>query len=333
MNKTKLQGHTAIFIAAIIFGANFPITKHLMPHWMSPWALTYSRFAFGAIAFWTLSLFVKKERVPRKDMFTLLLGSMLGVGFNQALFIFGLQYTSPTDASIVNTVLPIMAMIISFFILKEPITFKKAGGVFLGLVGVLCVILSANASPGISKSAPMLGDLFCALSCLMYAFFLVVTRDVSKRYSPVTIMKWMFLFSTIFSFPFGYRELMSANLFVNGSVSDWMSYAYLLVGATFITYLLTPVAQKRIRPTTIGMYNYVQPLIASVIAISTGQDQFTWIKPVAAVLIFAGVYFVTTSKSREDVERELQGVKIPVEAKEKLAMEAVAQPVKPEKTN
>ncbi|GAT63679.1 DMT family transporter [Paludibacter jiangxiensis] len=333
MNKTKLQGHAAIFVAAIIFGANFPITKHLMPHWMSPWALTYSRFAFGAIAFWTLSLFVKKERVPRKDMFTLLLGSMLGVGFNQALFIFGLQYTSPTDASIVNTVMPIMAMVISFFILKEPITLKKAGGVFLGLFGVLCVILSAHVPAGASKSAPILGDLFCALSCLMYAFFLVITRDVSKRYSPVTIMKWMFLFSTILSFPFGYKDLLTANLFVSGSLNEWLSYGYLLVGATFITYLLMPVAQKRIRPTTIGMYNYVQPLVASVIAISIGQDEFTWIKPIAAILIFAGVYFVTTSKSREDIERELVEVKPALDSEDadRFQVEVVTQQINKDK--
>jgi drug/metabolite transporter (DMT)-like permease len=325
MNKTKLQGHAAMLVASIIFGANFSITKHLMPHWMSPWALTFSRFVFAAIAFWTLSLFVRKEKVSRKDMFTLLLGSMLGVGFNQVLFIFGLQYTSPTDASIVGTVMPIMAMVISFFLLKEPITFKKAGGVFLGLFGVLCVILTANASSGVSSPAPVLGDLFCTLSCLMYAFFLVVTRDVSKRYSPVTIMKWMFLFSTIFAFPFGYKDLITANLFANGSADEWMSYGYLLVGATFITYLLMPMAQKRIRPTTIGMYNYVQPLIASVIAISVGQDRFTWIKPVAAVLIFAGVYFVTTSKSREDLELEPQTVEFESEAEKELSVEPVVQ--------
>jgi len=236
-----------------------------------------------------------------------------------------LQYTSPTDASIVGTVMPIMAMVISFFILKEPITFKKAGGVFLGLFGVLCVILSAGTSSGVSSPAPVLGDLCCVLSCLMYAFFLVVTRDVSKRYSPVTIMKWMFLFSTVFAFPFGYKDLMKANLFVSGSADEWMAYGYLLIGATFLTYLLMPVAQKRIRPTTIGMYNYVQPLIASIIAISAGQDQFTWIKPVAAVLIFAGVYLVTTSKSREDLERERETVEFESK-RQKLSIESVVQP-------
>jgi len=116
----------------------------------------------------------------------------------------------------------------------------------------------------------------------------------------------MFLFSSIVTLPLGYRDLLSANLFTSGTKEAWFSYAYLLVGATFLTYLLIPMAQKRIRPTTVGMYNYVQPLVATIIAISIGQDHFTLIKAGAAVLIFVGVYLVTTSKSLEDVEREMQ---------------------------
>ena len=98
--------------------------------------------------------------------------------------------------------------------------------------------------------------------------------------------------------------MAEAKIFAEGTSLAWGSYVYLLVGATFITYLLIPIAQKEIRPTTIGMYNYLQPLVASFIAIMWGQDLFSWTKPLSALLIFSGVYFVTTSKSREDVEHE-----------------------------
>ncbi len=303
MNKAKIQGHVAMLFTSLIFGVNIPLSKNLMPDWMSPLGLTYSRFAFGAMAFWLLSLFLKSEKVTRKDMGTLFLGSLLGVGVNQAAFISGLQMTSATNASIVITITPILAMIISFFILKEPITFKKAGGVVIGLVGVLSMILTSEVSAS-GREASFIGDFLCILSSLSYAFFLVLTRGISKRYSSVTIMKWMFLFSAIMFAPFGYKEVSSARIFVEGSSAAWSSYLYLLIGATFITYLLIPIAQKQIRPTTIGMYNYLQPLVASYIAIMWGHDVFSWSKPLSAILIFAGVYFVTTSKSREDVERE-----------------------------
>jgi len=303
MDKAKIRGHIAMLFTSLIFGVNIPLSKNLMPDWMSPLGLTYSRFAFGAMAFWLLSLFLKSEKVTRKDMGTLFLGSLLGVGLNQAAFITGLQMTSATNASIVITITPILAMIISFFILKEPITFKKAGGVVVGLVGVLTMILTSEISAA-GREASMIGDFLCVVSSLSYAFFLVLTRGISKRYSSVTIMKWMFLFSALLFLPFGYKDVFAAKIFAEGTPVAWSSYIYLLVGATFITYLLIPIAQKQIRPTTIGMYNYLQPLVASFIAIMWGQDIFSWSKPFSAILIFAGVYFVTTSKSREDVERE-----------------------------
>ena len=302
MSKEKIQGHLAMLFTSLIFGVNIPLSKNLMPDWMTPMGLTYSRFAFGAIAFWILSVFTKSEAVTKKDMGVLLLGSFLGVGINQGAFITGLQMTSATNASIVITVTPILAMIISFFILKEPITFQKAGGVILGLIGVLSVILSAGGSSG--HAASMIADLLCVVSSLSYAFFLVLTRGISKRYSSVTIMKWMFLFSSIFFAPLGFRDLVTSPIFTQGTAVARFSYFYLLFAATFITYLLIPVAQKQIRPTTIGMYNYLQPMVASIIAMMWGQDSFSWTKPFAAILIFAGVYLVTTSKSREQLEME-----------------------------
>jgi drug/metabolite transporter (DMT)-like permease len=303
MNKAKIQGHIALLFSALIFGVNIPFSKNLMPGWMSPLGLTYSRILFGATAFWLLSLFLKSEKVTRKDMGTLLVGSLLGVGLNQASFISGLQLTSVTNASIVITITPILTMIISYFILKEPITIKKAGGVIIGLIGVLTMIYTSEIVAS-GHHASLIGDLLCMSSSLSYAFFLVLTRGISKRYNPVTIMKWMFLFSAVLFFPLGYKGIVSARIFTDGTSVAWSSYLYMLVGATFITYLLIPVAQKVIRPTTIGMYNYLQPLVASFIAIMLGQDTFSWTKPLSAILIFMGVYFVTTSKSLEDVERE-----------------------------
>ena len=303
MNKLKIHGHAAMLLTSLIFAVNMPFSKNLMPDWMSPIGLTYSRFTFGAIAFWLLSLFLKTEKVTRKDMGTLFIGSLLGVGINQVTFITGLKLTSATNASIVITITPILVLIISFLILKEPITFKKAGGVILGLVGVLSVILTSEIAAS-GREASIVGDLLCVTSSLSYAFFLVLTRGISKRYNSVTIMKWMFLFSSLLFFPFGFRDVITSKLFSSGTSIAWYSYMYLLVGATFITYLLIPVAQRQIRPTTIGMYNYLQPLVASYIAIMMGQDSFSWTKPFSAIFIFLGVYFVTTSKSREDVERE-----------------------------
>jgi drug/metabolite transporter (DMT)-like permease len=301
MNKEKLQGHIAMFFTATIFGVNIPFSKMLLPNWMSVEAMTYSRFLFGAIAFWITSLFLQPEHVTRKDLGILFIGAMLGVVFNQGFFIEGLMRTSSSDASIIATVTPLLVMIISSIFLKEPITTKKTGGVLLGFAGVLAIIFTSGFEQN-GHTASMLGDLLCIGSSIAYAFYLVLTRSISKRYKSVTIMKWMFLFATILTFPMGYKELLTAKIFSQFNPEAWGSLLYMLIGATFITYLLIPVSQKRIRPTTIGMYNYLQPLTASIISILLGKENFTWIKPIAAIFIFMGVYLVTTSKSKEDME-------------------------------
>ncbi|MGC9151587.1 MAG: DMT family transporter [Microbacter sp.] len=310
MNQEKLKGNLAMFFTAIIFGINIPFSKALLPYWMSAEAMIYSRFLFGALSFWLASLFIHAEHVPIKDLALLLLGSVLGIAFNQGFFIEGLLRTSPSDASIVTTITPILVLIISFIFLKEPITFKKTGGVLLGFLGVIIIIVNSDLKDK-THHATTLGDLLCIGSSLAYAFFLVVTRAVSKRYHPITIMKWMFLFSALLAMPWGLHDTISAHLFSGKSLSAWGSFIYMLVGATFITYLLIPFSQKRIRPTTIGMYNYLQPLMASIVSITMGSESFSWIKPVAAMLIFAGVYLVTTSKSKEDLERLAIGNKAP----------------------
>ncbi|MBB3187766.1 DMT family transporter [Microbacter margulisiae] len=304
MNQEKFKGHIAMVVASIIFGANVPFSKMLLPNWMSAEAMSYSRFLFGAIAFWVTSLFVHSERVPLKDLGILMLGAILGIVFNQGFFIEGLLRTTSSEASIVSTITPLLVMIISFIFLKEPITMKKTGGVFLGLIGVLAIIFTTEVE-GNNHNSSVFGDVLCMGSSLSYAFFLIVTRDISKRYQPLTIMKWMFLFAAIFTSPFEIKGLVNSNIFHHAPLFAWNSFLYMLIGATFITYLLIPFSQKRIRPTTIGMYNYLQPLVASLISILMGKEAFTWIKPVAAFLIFAGVYLVTTSKSKEDVERAL----------------------------
>ncbi len=304
MTKDKWHGHIAIFSANILFGLNIPIAKTLMPEWISPMGLTFARMAFGAIAFWFASIFFINEKVTKKDLLILFFCAVLGTTVHQLFFIIGLGMTSPIDAGLIVTMNPVVVMIISALILKEPITSKKAGGVFIGACGALLIIWqSASASAG--QGSSLLGNLYCFLSVVSYATYLVISRPIAQRYTPVTLMKWMFLFSTLLTIPFSITDMQEAKIFTYET--NWnaiLSLFYVVFGATFLAYFLIPVALKRIRPTTISMYNYAQPLIASVVAILIGQDNLSWDKPIAAILVFTGVYFVTQSKSRADIEQE-----------------------------
>lgn len=301
ITREKYKGHILMLIVSSLFAINFPVSKSLLPDHIAPEGLTLARMIFAAVMFWITSLFTSREKVTRKDLWLLLICSMTGVAFNQALFIIGLSNTSPIDASIISTSTPIFVMILAAMILQEPITRLKAFGVLIGATGGISLILASGQT--LSQNSTASGNIMILLSSFSYSIYLVTAKPLTQRYSAVTIMKWMFLFSAIVLLPFTYKGILDAPSF-HGTIvfQDIVSILYVLLGATFIPYLLIPMALKRIRPTTMSMYNYVQPIGASIIAIVIGQDSFSIIKLIAAILVFTGVYMVTQSKSREDIE-------------------------------
>lgn len=303
MNNEKVKGHIIILIVNVIFAINIPITKSLFPDWVSPQGLTLMRMLFACVMFWIVSLFAPKEKVDIKDFKLLIVCGLCGIALNQWSFIEGLNATSPVDASIITTGTPLFVMLFAAIILKEPITIQKAGGVLLGASGAMILVFSSTASQ--SGNSSVWGDLLVISSSFIYSFYLVLVRPLTEKYSSITMMKWMFLFSSLVLLPFGYQDLLNAPAFTGAiETTTILRIFYVLFGATFVTYLMIPMALKRIRPTTVSMYNYVQPMIASFIAIVIGQDSFTFTKLLSSIFVFTGVYLVTQSKSRADMVDE-----------------------------
>ncbi|MDR2382325.1 MAG: DMT family transporter [Prevotellaceae bacterium] len=302
MNDKNIKGHASLLVAYIIFGLNTPLTKTIFTHGeTSAMALTFYRFAGSAALFWLASLFVKREKIPVRDIVFLSLASLFAIFINQMSFIAGLAMTSPVDASVITTLVPIITMILAAFFLKEPITWEKVIGVLVGAFGTLMLIFNGNIISHNTTSVE--GNLLCVLSCLAFAMYLTVFKKLIIRYSAVTSMKWMFLFATICSFPFCWHDITTVNY--RAIPADiYFRIAFVVVFATFISYLLIPIGQKLLRPTIVSMYNYLQPLVSSFVAVALGMDTFGWIKSISAILIFLGVYIVTQSKSRAQMEQE-----------------------------
>ena len=291
--------------ACITFGLLAPVSKSLFGTGLvSAYALTMMRMGGGAVVFWIASLFTRREHVPPRDLLLFFFASLLGIVLNQGTYVLGVSKTSPIDASVVTTTTPIFVMIIAALYLREPITGKKILGVVVGAAGALLLILSgAHLVSGRTGSGSVSGDLLCLFAQLSFATYFVVFKKLISRYSPVTLMKWMFLYATACCLPFGYSDLKA----VGWAELGWTNYAqiaYVVLGATFLAYLLMPIGQKNLRPTVGCMYNYLQPLVATLVAVSLGMDTFGWLKGVAVLLVFAGVYIVTISKSRAQLEAE-----------------------------
>ncbi|WP_304582616.1 DMT family transporter [uncultured Alistipes sp.] len=306
MDKGKLKGHAALWVANIVWGLNAPICKSVLvsesnPGGVDPFALSAYRMVGACLLFWTASLFLPRERVSRRDMAALFFASVFGIQLNQMLFLWGLSLTSPIDSSIIATIVPVLTMVLATVFLREPITWLKSGGVALGCFGAL--LLVALSRHGGGQASSVMGDALCIVSAVSYAVYLTAFRDTIVKYSPVTTMKWMFLFAAVSAAAIYYRPLAGVDY---GALepATWGGIGYVVVCSTFVSYLMVPVGQRFLRPTVVSMYNYVQPVVAVVFTVLVGLDTFGPAKGVAAACVFAGVWLVTKSRSRAQMEAE-----------------------------
>ena len=299
MNK-NVQGHLFALTANILWGLMAPIGKSALAEF-SALSVTTFRMVGAAACFWLLSLFCKREQVDHRDMLKIFFASLFALVFNQGVYIFGLSLTSPIDASIVTTTLPIVTMIVAALYLKEPVTNKKVLGIFVGAMGALILIISSQSAG--SGGGSLIGDLLCLVAQISFSIYLTVFKGLSQKYSPVTLNKWMFVYASMCYIPFSYHDV--AGIEWSGiSTAALLQAGYVVVGGSFLAYICIMTAQRLLRPTVVSMYNYMQPIVASTVAIILGLGVFNMEKGIAIALVFLGVYIVTQSKSRKDFEKE-----------------------------
>lgn len=289
-----------MFFACAFWGLMAPLGKDAMTNGVTGIDMVTFRVTGAAILFWITSLFTKHEHVPVKDVLRLGLAGLFGLTFNQCCYTIGLSITSPINASIVTTSMPIFAMLLSALILKEPLTSKKVGGVLLGFSGAIILILS-SATAASATVGDIRGDMLCLFAQFSFALYLALFNPLIKKYSVVTVNKWMFTFATLYILPFTFSHVASID-FPNVPTSTWLESAFIVFVCTFVCYILTMYAQQTLRPTVVSVYNYVQPMVAVVVSVLTGLGIFKPAHALAVVLVFFGVRFVTKSKSRKDME-------------------------------
>lgn len=300
-----MKGHLALLGANIMWGLMSPITKFTVKNGeVSTLALASFRMMGAMLLFWTLSFFLKKEKVMPGDMKLLFLAALCGIVFNQALYTVGIGFTSPANASIISSTTPIITMVIAAFYLKERITGRKAAGLLASAAGALILIMGSLPSASSATSHSHVGgDLLCLVSQCCVSVYFVFFKGIINRYSPITLMKWMFTYAVICTLPFTWQNVAAIDYAALPS-SHYLSIAYVVLFGTFVTYLLLPIGQRRVKPTIVSMYNYIQPVVSSIIAILWGMDIFGVSKVLAVLLIFGGVYIVTQSKSQARKEEE-----------------------------
>lgn len=289
--KSRNLAIVALFLVQLLYGFNYTFAKTVMNEgYVKPFGFVLLRVAGATLLFWLMSLFLPNEKIDKKDFFQLFLASVFGVFINMLLFLKGLEFTTPIHASTIMTITPIVILILSVFMLKERITSLKILGAIIGFIGALILTLygqSARAADNI-----LLGNLMIFLNAVSYSVYVILIKKLTAKYHPFTFIKWLFLFGLILVTPFGFSEVQEIQW---QSFTPYVTFSviFVVVGATFGTYLLNPLAISRLKASTVGIFIYLQPVIAGLFAILNGVDFVDAIKISAMLLIFLGVYFVS----------------------------------------
>ncbi len=285
----------------VIYAAGFTIIKEVTPLHIAPAGFVALRVLGATPLLWLTGIFIR-EKVDRKDLSKIALLSICGVVINQSLFIRGMSLTSPINGAIIMITTPLLVLILGNIILKEKITWQRFTGILIGLGGAALLILSSTVSN--TKSDSPIGDFYIFINALSWGTFLVLVKPLMKKYHTVTILKWTFLFSIFILVPLGFMDV---------KVIDWNSFdgkiifniLFVIVGVTFIAYLMNVYALKALSPTVVSAYIYLQPVMAAAIALYLGKDELSWQKVVSAILIFAGVLLASQNKKVVGSQKKL----------------------------
>ncbi|MBT7683148.1 MAG: DMT family transporter [Cryomorphaceae bacterium] len=293
MNKRNLA-LIAAFLATSIYGINHTIAKEVMPIYIGSSGFIMLRLLGATSIFWLISLFAPKEKIERVDFLKIIFASILGMCINMLAFFRGLELSTPINSGVIITLSPVLVLILSYFFLKEKITIKKILGILIGFSGAVFLILNSSKT-GINAPNIPLGNSFFLLNASAYAGYLIIVKPLTRKYNIFTLMKWLFLIGLILSTPITFNQFIE----VKWTELPWFAIwrmGYVVIGTTFLTYLFNIYALKKLSPTTVGSFIYLQPIITILFALITANDTLDTTKILSCILVFIGVYLVSFKK-------------------------------------
>lgn len=299
MSKRNLALIAATFVS-IIYGVTFTIAKDVMPKYIDAYGFILLRAGGSMLLFWAVWLFMKlshktfTEKIAVQDFPRIIAAAFFGVAFNMLTFFKGLSLTSPISAAVIMVSTPMIVLVLSALIMKERMRKRMVFGLILGLIGTAFLILYGKSIGSATNAG--LGNFLVLINAISYGFYLIIVKKLMDKYNAFTFVKWIYLFGFIMVLPFGWSQFDAVNWTLVPIAICW-KIAFVVVISTFLTYLLNLLSMKELKPTTVAVFIYLQPLFATVFAISLGKDDLSLVKIGSAALIFIGVYLVTMKKN------------------------------------
>ncbi|MCG1035230.1 DMT family transporter [Polaribacter sp. DS7-9] len=281
----------AVSIATLIYGITFTVAKDIMPNYVKPFGLILLRVSGAVFVFWSAGFFVKAKKIEKKDYKSLAIASFFGVALNMLCYFKGLNLTTPISASVMMVTTPIIVLIVSSFLYKEKIIPRKILGIIIGLIGTVILIVYGNKDNGNANNR-VLGNFLVFINAASYGIYLILAKKLIHKYHPIVFVKWFYLFGLAYVLPFGFLDLMEVS-WQEMPTDIILKVGFIILFTTCITYLFNLFGLKKLKPTTVSVFIYLQPVVATIYALIVGSDELNPIKIGSTILIFAGVYLVT----------------------------------------
>tara|TARA_B100000768_G_scaffold82190_1_gene77882 strand:+ start:519 stop:1412 length:894 start_codon:yes stop_codon:yes gene_type:complete len=290
--SNRSLGFLAAFGATLIYGLNHTVAKNVMPVYIGPYAFILLRVIGASLLFWTVSLFVKSEKIDKKDWPRIILCSFLGMVINMLAFFKGLELSTPVNSSVMITLSPIVVFIFSAILLKEKIQSIKAFGITSGFVGALILVLYTAKTGENAPNIP-LGNFLFIVNSFAYGLYLVLVKPLISKYNIITLLKWLFLLGVIMNFPVTISQFLEVEWTSLPLKEAIIPMVFVVVGTTFFTYLFNAYALTKLTASSLSSFIYLQPIVGIIFAISTKSDSLSLISLAGMILIFIGIYLVT----------------------------------------
>lgn len=296
-NREKFViGNSCMLLAAIFWGVNIVATKALIPAWMTPEGISAVRLIGGAILFWLTSLFMKTEKIQPEDWKKIIFGGVVGLFLFIYLFIISLKYGSAIDISIIMTLPPMFVILLGVVFEHRRPSMLEYTGVVISFIGAVIVILAGSHNTAYAPNQ-ILGDFLAILSCLCFAIYLVVLEKPSHTYAPVSLLRWVFLFSAIPALALvpGMEEMPILH---SARLEPWLEIIFILVCPTYLAYFLVQPGMKMIGAELVSLYQYLIPVVAAICAVWMGMEAIEWIQVIAMAVIVIGMILTNIGKKR-----------------------------------
>lgn len=297
--KKEWLAHLGLMFESSLYAGSYIIAKFVVPTPVSPLELTLLRALFAGVLFTLFHALFIRESVSWRDMGLLAICSLMGITVSNICFFKGIALTSPLNGALITLSAPLFLVI--FAIVKQgEIELKKLIGIMVGALGGALLVLGDSGSIDGAPN-PVLGNILIGGSAAAFAIYLTLIKPLLMRYRPITVLRWLFSFGTIYLLPFFGMDIIALP-WGDFTFETWGALFFILVCITFITFLLNTFAMRVLNPSIVSTYIYTTPLITAAIGVVSQQGEFSIFLVLAGVFILTGGYLVSTSGSAEPAE-------------------------------